>query len=227
MSEVSIEAPLVRVGLRSGKLEVRAVEGAPLAVEGGGKLYPKGAAGEFVIVAARLSSNLVLTCPPGTHLIAGSESGDIDMRGELGSVRITTASGKVSIEKAGRVDVRTGTGSVEVGACREVRVTTGTGKVTIGSAEQAEISSATGAVLVREAGRVSVRTAKAAIDVTVKGDTAVESLGGAVTIRVLGGLRPSARLRSLDGRMRNDCPAGDDIRVNVQTIKGDIQVVPA
>ncbi len=219
--------PSVRVNLRSGHLEIRAAEGASLAVEGKATLRGVSGAGEYEVVPDAPSARIRLSCPSGTNFIIGTDSAGIEATGVLGNVRITTRSGKVKLAEAGQVDMRSGSGKIDVGTCREVRVRTGSGDVAIGKAGRADVSSASGKVYVNQVGRTQVQTATGAIEVRVRGDASIRSMSGSVSIGVLDGLKPAVRQRSISGKLRNDCPAGDDLRVEAQTVSGEIEVFPA
>ena len=46
-------------------------------------------------------------------------------------------------------------------------------------------------------------------------------------VSIATGLRPSVRSHSLSGHRRNECLEGNDVNVSVQTVSGDIEIVPA
>ena len=55
----------------------------------------------------------------------------------------------------------------------------------------------------------------------------IETISGRVDVSVPGGLRPSVRSRTLAGRTENHCPPGEDLKLSIQTVRGDIDVRPA
>ena len=59
------------------------------------------------------------------------------------------------------------------------------------------------------------------------GTSAFLIISGKVRVAVRGGLKPSVRYATISGRRRNECPEGNDLRVTVRSVSGDIEVVPA
>ena len=69
-------------------------------------------------------------------------------------------------------------------------------------------------------GRVSVTTSGAH-------DISIHTLSGTILVKLPWGVRPSARIRSMTGRPKNDFPAGEDCRIDLSTMSGKVEVVPA
>src|SRR5919202_776093 len=96
----------INVSTRSGRVRIEAREGAGLRVQGGN--VEQDDDGTMRITAATGGSQSVdVLCPAGTDAIVGTASGRIELVGPLGDVRVTTASGKITIEHARSVDIRT------------------------------------------------------------------------------------------------------------------------
>src|SRR3954451_24179529 len=147
---MSIDEPLrLNVSTRSGRVRVEAREGAGLRVEGAN--IEQDADGTTRITAATGGSQSVdIVCPAETDVIVGTASGRIELVGPLGDVRVTTASGKITIEHARSVDIRTASGSIEIGECTgECRVVTKSSKVWVGDVGNLDCSAVSGRIEVR------------------------------------------------------------------------------
>src|SRR5882757_6654349 len=108
------KSPRLRITRRSGNVVVNAAPGATLSVEGGTtKLGDDG----VIDVRPRGGALLEVTCAAGTDLTISTASGNIEVRGEAGSVKVITKSGSVSIERATAVNARGASGRVRIGAC--------------------------------------------------------------------------------------------------------------
>src|SRR2546427_5031971 len=82
------------------------------------------------ITVRRGSADVEVRCPEGTDVIVGSASGDIELLGQLGRCRVTTASGDISVEEVASIDVRTAAGDVDVDRCEDrCRAPTASGDV--------------------------------------------------------------------------------------------------
>ncbi|HEY7269372.1 MAG TPA: DUF4097 family beta strand repeat-containing protein [Dehalococcoidia bacterium] len=217
--------PRIRVSTRSGSVDVETTTPDTIEVSGG-RIHHGALSGEFE-VKARGWSRVVLRCPEGSDIIVGTHSGAVDIQGRLGRVSVTTSDGGIKLARADRADLRGGRGDIDVGSCDELRIRFGSGTVRVGATRDAEIAIANGRVEVEDGGRVRVKAANGNVTAKVSGDTRIETIAGKVHVAVSDGLKPSVRYRSFHGSRRNDCPEGDDLRVNIQTISGDIEVVPA
>src|SRR5919106_6021473 len=114
---------LLRVTNRSGNVTVTGEDRADIVVDKGPEpeVEPDGS----VKVSGR-SGAIVVRCPAGTDVRAGTGSGNVVLRGRLGDARATTGSGKIEVEHVDRLDARTGSGSLMVEDCAgECRLHTG------------------------------------------------------------------------------------------------------
>src|SRR5207244_9543856 len=86
--------------------------GTALAVDGG--TFVENDDGT-VDVRARGGSVLEVRCPTGSDLTISTASGEVDVEGDAGSVKVTTKSGNLSIERATAAAARGASGRVKVG----------------------------------------------------------------------------------------------------------------
>ena len=90
---------LLRITRRSGKIRVIADPGAALSVSGGA-MEPT--ADGAIEIRADGSAVLEVRCPSGSNLTISTSSGGIEVSGDAGSVKVTTKSGNLAIERAER-----------------------------------------------------------------------------------------------------------------------------
>ena len=226
--------PQLRLSTSSGRITVTAEERSDILIEAGAPARDAievDSAGQVTLTSAKGgSAHLKVRCPTGTNVVAGTVSGTVELRGELGQAHVTTVSGKIDVEGAEGLDVRTVSGSIEAGRCvGRCRLQTKSGRATVGSAGEVDVSTISGRIRLGDiTGHVQVRTASGKVEVGTqgKGDVTVETMSGAVVVKVPPGLRPTARLKSASGEARCDCEEGADCRVAVRSISGKIEVIP-
>ena len=214
----------LRITRRSGKVRVIADADSPITVEGG--TIASNADGTFEI-RAQDSSVLEVRCPTGTDLTISTSSGAIEVRGEAGSVKVTTKSGDLAIERASAIDARGASGKVKVGACAgECHVVFVSGKVHIGAAGRAVVATVSGNIEADDVGDAECKTVSGNIELGARGggSVAARSISGTVKISVPNGDRPATRLKSVSGRIRRECDLGDNGEIRVKTISGGIAV---
>jgi DUF4097 and DUF4098 domain-containing protein YvlB len=239
MSDRPISVPVpgnaeLHLMTRSGRIAVIGEERSDVLIESGASSrgVESDATGRVRITSAKGGSTaLSVRCPAGSDVVIGTMSGQVDLRGTLGAVRVTTVSSSIAVERADSLDVRTISGSIEVGACTDqCSLRTKSGKASIGSAGDAFVSTISGTIrLGRAARKVRAQTVSGGVRVGTQseGDVKVQTLSGAVTVEVPQGVRPDAHLASMTGRPRCDCPAGSDCRIAVRSVSGRIEVVCA
>jgi len=216
--------PRLRITRRSGKVRVVAEAGATLAVEGG-SFVP----GEDGVVDIRAFGGSVLEvrCPAGSDLTISTSSGAIDVRGDAGSVKVTTKSGSVAIERATAVNARGASGRVDVGACTgECHVVFVSSHVSIGEAGRAVIATVSGNIDVGAVDDAEVKTVSGTISLAARpgGRLAARSISGAVEISVPSGSRPATHLKAVTGRVRSECEPGHDGEIRAKSVSGSISV---
>jgi DUF4097 and DUF4098 domain-containing protein YvlB len=176
------------------------------------------------------SKPLLVRCPVDTDLVIGTHSGGVTLEGGLGSVRVTTMSGSVSIDHAEEADVRTMSGSIEVGTVRgRARLNAISGKVTAVEVDDASASTVSGLIrLDRVLGAARVRSVSGSIDMHASGDgqIAVKTVSGRVRIVLPEGTEPATVFKTR-GNVRCDFARGSDCRIEAASLSGSIEVVPA
>ncbi len=225
----------LHVTTRSGRVTITAEERPDVLIEAGAPSPEKIEAdptGRITLTSAKGgSAALEIRCPEGTDAVVGTISGQVELRGPLGAVRVTTVSASIEVERAEALDARSISGSIEVGRCLDrCLLRTKSGQATVDSTGDAYVSTISGQIrLDRTTGKVRAQSASGQVRVGTqsKGDVAVQTLSGAVRVEVPAGVHPDARLRCMAGRPRCDCERGDDCRIAVQSVSGKIEVVPS
>lgn len=226
----------LHVSTRSGRVAITAEERQDLRIESDAPLRDDkidvDPTGRVSVKSGRGGSGwLEIRCPTGTDVVVGTVAGKVELRGQLGAVRVTTVSGSVAVDRAEALDVRSISGSIEVAQCAgRCRLRTKSGCAVVGRAGDAQVSTMSGQIRLEEAtGNVRAQTASGKVEVGLrgKGDVAVQTMSGSVRVEVPQGVCPTARLRSLAGTLRCDCEEGDDCEINVQSVSGKIEVVPS
>jgi DUF4097 and DUF4098 domain-containing protein YvlB len=221
---MSEKGPRLRITRRSGNVVVNAEPGAALHVEGGTtKLGDDG----VIDVRPQGGSLLEVTCASGTDLTISTASGNIEVRGDAGSVKVITKSGSVSIERATAVNARGASGRVEVGACAgDCRVVFASSNVTVGEAGRAVIATVSGNIDVDETDDAEVKTVSGNIQLGARGggSMAARSISGSVEVSVPDGSRPATRLKAGSGRIRCEPEPGNDGEVRIKSVSGSISV---
>jgi DUF4097 and DUF4098 domain-containing protein YvlB len=218
----------IHITTRSGTVRVVATPGAELAVVGG-TTEPRDDGG-VDIRRAESSSSIDVVCATGTDVTVGTVSGKVDLVGALGTVRVATVSGKISVADVARIDVRTKSGKIEIGTCAgECRILTTSSSVHVASAAHARVAGVSGVVLLERVRGAEVKTVSGKVLLGSTGGerVSVHSVSGKVEIRVPAAARPAARLRSISGRVECDVAPGDDFEIAVNSVSGTIRVSSA
>ncbi|MBI5089410.1 MAG: DUF4097 family beta strand repeat protein [Actinobacteria bacterium] len=202
------EPHVIRVTVRSVRVEVRAVPGAELSVEGGH--VRRHDDGSYDITADR--SHVSIVCAAGSSVTISTASGPVETEGPLGSVHVVTASGRVEVARADELEVRTVSARVEVGDCRGAcRVTSKSGRIEVGTAGSVDLASTSGNVTVGRADLASVRTVSSRIEIGASAAARVSahSISGRVEVRLLGTSPARLDLRSVSGGIERRVPEGE------------------
>jgi DUF4097 and DUF4098 domain-containing protein YvlB len=221
---VSETTARLRITRRSGKVRVVAAPGAAISVDGG--TYAENADGTVEVHAAG-GSVLEVHCPTGSDLTISTSSGAVDVEGDAGSVKVTTKSGNLSIERAAAVDARGASGKVEVGVCTgDCHVVFVSSNVRIGEAAKATVATVSGNIDVGATDVAEVKTVSGNIFVggNAGGRVAARSISGSVEISVPDGTRPETRLKAVSGHVRCECEPGHEGEVRAATVSGAISV---
>jgi len=214
----------LRITRRSGKVNVVAAPGSALAVDGG--TFVENDDGT-VDVRAHGGAALEVRCPTGTDLTISTASGAVDVEGDAGSVKVTTKSGNLSIERATAVDARGASGRVKVGVCTGTcHVVFVSSNVRIDEAAHAVVATVSGDIDIGTVDDAEVKTVSGKISLGGKGGgrLAARSISGSVKISMPSGSRPATRLKAVSGRVRNECEPGHDGEVRAATVSGAISV---
>ena len=176
------------------------------------------------------SRAIQVRCPPGSDVMVGTTSGAVELRGSLGSVSVSSASGRIRVASAAEMDLRTGSGRIEVDACTgRCRASTKSGAVVVGSANAAEITTVSGKVrLGLVAGATEIRTVSGSVTLssTGVGPISARTLSGSVSISLPEDVRPE--VLASDARwVECRCEAGDDVTIDVASLSGSVKIFPA
>jgi DUF4097 and DUF4098 domain-containing protein YvlB len=139
------------------------------------------------------STRVDVRVPEGIDLVIGTTSGRVEIEGPVGSVAVTTASGKVEIEEALSLDVRTRSGRVRIVTSRgEARVLSASGRVEIGTCGDADVTTTSGRIVLHNVeGTARAHCASGRIDITMAGshDVDAETVSGRISISLPAGTR--------------------------------------
>lgn len=178
----------------------------------------------------------VLT-PPDADVRVATASADTALRGRLGTVEVTSASGDLAVEECGRLELRTASGDGRIGtASGPASVASASGDLRVGSAVAGlKVRSASGDIAVEEAaGDVSLTTASGDLSVgrMSEGSVQAKTMSGDVEIGVVPELRVWLDLSSISGRMNSQLPeddgaAGDgpaQLSLSLRSVSGDLRI---
>lgn len=254
-------APAVEIRNPAGSVILDAVEGAPeyvVEIEpldsaaqeslDGVEVHVLGSRLRVVAPERRLfrsgSFAIRVTAPAGIAARVAAASADAELRGELGRVQLTTASGDGVVESCADLQLRTASGDARVGAVRgRATIAAASGDLRLDAVGAAlEARTASGDVEVGTAsGEISVTTASGDvhIDRATGGRIGVRSVSGDVSVGVVPGLKVWLDLSSASGRMEShldteplDTATGADdgpaqLTVSLRTVSGDQRILRA
>ncbi len=173
MPELTLDIPghlELRVGTRSGRVSVQAEDRDDLYIESDAPIREEkigiDATGRVALKSSRGGSGwLKLRVPAGADLAIGTVSGNVELRGSLGRVRITTVSGRIEVEQAEAVDARSISGTITIDRCAgRCRLGSKSGSVSCNEAGQAQASTISGRIKLDEvSGKVVARALAAAL----------------------------------------------------------------
>lgn len=118
-------------------------------------------------------------------------------------------------------------GRIGVGTCAgHCRCVVTSGAIEIGAAGSVEIASTSGKVVARDVGDAQVSVMSGRVELGGRRGTAirVRTMSGTVHIALPPDARPRTSLKSKVGRVRCECPSGDDGELDVKTMSGSIEV---
>ena len=174
------------------------------------------------------SQALTVRCPPGTDVVAGSDSGQVELRGDFGDVRLRSASSQIKVDRARSAEVRTKNGRIRVaGVHGQVSAASASGAIDVERAHTARAMSISGRIklqqIVGTAHALSV-SGSVEVDTDGAGDINVGTVSGSVKVRVPTDRAPRVRAKRKSGHLNVRCPQGDDLTINVASVSGAITV---
>ncbi len=172
------------------------------------------------------SGSLHVTVPVGSDVMIGTASGNVELIGTLGAVRVTSRSGSIEVDRVESADLRTLSGGVTVEQCTGLcRVSNKSGKVVVGEGGDVEISSVSGSVKIEARSLVDVRTVSGKVDVHsgAGGPVRVRTVSGSIDVGLPVGTKPNVRIAGR-GKIRGSYDDGDDVEVDVKTVSGTIEI---
>jgi DUF4097 and DUF4098 domain-containing protein YvlB len=217
----------LRITTVSGRVTVRAESGGEVVVGASGSVS-ENPDGDVEIRPRKPSDSVEVTCPSGADVIICTRSGNVELAGVLGSVGITTVSGRIDVASVSEADLRTVSGSVQLGECLgQCRVSTKSGRITVRATRDAEIATVSGRVSIEDVtGSVDVRAVSGRVSIgsAAQGPVRVSMVSGGVTIRLPRGVRPSVQAKGL-GVVQTVFEPGDDVAISVATVSGRVRLV--
>ena len=164
------------------------------------------------------SAKLYVEAPPGSHVEASTASADVSLVGELGDVRVRTASGDVRADVVGSLDANTASGDIRADTVRG-RIVAGTasGDVRVGHVgDDADASTASGDVR---------------MDAFHGNAVQVKVVSGDITLGLPSGIRVEPDISTLSGKTTLPRPATGPqdqprrtVRVRLRSVSGDITI---
>ncbi|CAM3208719.1 DUF4097 family beta strand repeat-containing protein [Stackebrandtia soli] len=199
---------------------------------------PEGMAGWFF---GKNSGSIRVTVrvPRGSSVNTKVASAQVQLRGELDTVSVTTASGGVSIEQAREASVNTASGDIHVMNCTgDARGNTASGDLQIDNvANDVSLKSVSGDVRVGSVGG-SAQIGSVSGDVTVNrartGSHRIKTVSGSASVGVAAGTGVWLDLNSVSGTTASDLAVGDmptettaNMELRVNTVSGNIDIFRA
>ena len=181
------------------------------------------------------SCRVVAVVPRGTDVNVETASAEVRLSGNLGTVRVRTASGDVDVDRSLRLDVTTASGEVTCNAVEgDATITTISGDcsiTTVGGRLDASLTSGDLRVE-RCAGDLAVgsTSGSARIGHCDGSEISVRSISGDVRIGLPSGIRVEADISTVSGRASLPEPAPATttdrrpVRLRLKTVSGGIRV---
>ena len=182
----------------------------------------------WVVQPREGSRSLQVRCPAGLNVTASTRSGSISIQGPLGQVRASTSSGRVDVAEVTSLRARTRSGNIEVHDCEgSVKLGIVSGKILVERAGSVELMGVSGNVELREiAGKIGALMVSGSVRAqsTGAGKIEIASISGDLRVELPAHLRPAVKTRQTSGKLRNDLPFGDDLKVDLSSVSGDIAI---
>ena len=175
--------------------------------------------------------------PAGARGRVSTASADVDVRGAMGRLDLTGASGDIDVEQCAELHARSASGDLRIGAVTgPASVASASGDLRVGRAgDGLQARTASGDIEIGDSlGDVSLTTASGDLDVGAAsgGSVRVRSVSGDATVGVVPGLRVWLDLSSVSGRMESqldeDSAAASQgapqLSVSMRSVSGDLRV---
>jgi DUF4097 and DUF4098 domain-containing protein YvlB len=178
-----------------------------------------------------------ITSPAGASARIAVGSAEVELRGRLGRLEITAASGDVAVEQCAELQLRAASGDARIGTVAG-RTTVGTASGDLRMEKAAgglEMRTASGDVSVAQtSGAVSISTASGdiAVGAAAAGSVVLKTVSGDASVGVVPGLRVWLDLSTVSGRMdsrlEDDGPGAGDgpaqLTLALRSVSGDLRV---
>ena len=220
-----VPPPRLRVSAVSGRVIVVAEARDDVSIDSEGKQELQ-EDGSIEVKPRRRSSSVHVRCPEGSEVMVGTVSGDVDLQGSLGAVRVTSTSGSITVDTVESADLRTVSGRATVGQCTGLcRASTKSGKIAVGEAGGGDLATVSGDVRVGATSGVEVRTVSGKVDIQsgAQGPVRAKTISGSIDVTLPQGVRPNVRAKGR-GKVRCECEEGNDVDVDVRTVSGKIEI---
>ncbi|MFV1990135.1 MAG: hypothetical protein ACC652_05295 [Acidimicrobiales bacterium] len=166
--------------------------------------------------------------PIGTNVIVGSANGDIETRGQLGRVAVSSDNGHITIECADEIDIRNANGEIKIGDCRgECRVHTTNAKVSLELAGSADLTTKNGHIDCQcVTGDATIRSVNGHVSLGVEGggDVDVEVINAQVDVEIPSHCCPHVTTESCCDHVDAPVTAGTDFEIAVKSANGQVSV---
>jgi DUF4097 and DUF4098 domain-containing protein YvlB len=180
-------------------------------------------------------ANVSVVVPPRTDMAINVSTAEINLRGELGALRLRTASADVAVDEATRVEAHSASGDVRIGSAGEAHVSSASGDIRVGNVVGGlTASSASGDVSAdRVGGRVDVGTTSG--DIRLRrcdgDDIGVKTVSGDISLGLPAGIRVVPDISTLSGS--TTLPKGPvssaevprrTVRLRARAVSGDVRI---
>jgi DUF4097 and DUF4098 domain-containing protein YvlB len=180
-------------------------------------------------------ANVSLVVPARTDLTVNVASAEVTVRGELGALRLRTASSTINVEAAGQVEAHSASGSVRIESAGEVIASSASGDVRVGRvAGPLRASSASGDVQADYVGGdVDVNTTSG--DIRLRhcdgDDITLKTVSGDIAIGLPSGIRVVPEISTLSGNttlpkgpVSSSEVARRTVRLRARAVSGDVRI---
>ncbi len=240
------ERPRLEVRIPSGRVDITSGPDGSVFVEiqgRGAEAIEVEQVGDTVTVRrdpgggwSRGAARVTAVVPAAAHIAISVASADVDLRGDLGSASIKTASGDLQIDKVASLEVNTASGEVsasKVGG--DVNISSASGDISLGEVRgRLTVKLASGDLVVDRVGG-SVRCGSASGDLLIRRcegeEVSVKSVSGDSSIGFPAGTRLDADCTSLSGTISFPAPTSQAlvgerrvVRFSGRSVSGGIRV---